>query len=196
MCSELEVEDYFLRKLRETAINPTQSVLLLSRNLKGYVPDGHQTGIACGKYPAGVNQFTQVKVIHSGSVQYRRPEFRDDQQGAATVNAFQRQVTRAYIANLKEKDREHFGTAKTARGPLESVFRRMDFKPLVFRTFGEMSSNVKDVVNMAVEYGVEHLGRTMAGSHDGGWSQNCPAEEVQDTIVYGSLEGLRQFDPR
>jgi hypothetical protein len=35
-----EVED-FLRKLRETAINLALSVPLLSRNLKGYVPDGH-----------------------------------------------------------------------------------------------------------------------------------------------------------
>ncbi len=30
----------------------------------------------------------------------------------------------------------------------------MDFNPLVSGTFGEMSSNVKEVVNMAVEYGV------------------------------------------
>ncbi len=55
MFSDTEVEDYFLRKLREMAINQAGSVPLLSRNLKGYVPDGHQTGIACGQYPAGVN---------------------------------------------------------------------------------------------------------------------------------------------
>ncbi len=61
---------------------------ILSKNLKGYVLDRHQTGIACGKYPAGVNQFTEVKVIHSGTVQYRRPESRDNQHGAAAVNAF------------------------------------------------------------------------------------------------------------
>ena len=78
MCNDMEVEDYFLRKLRETAINPAHFVLLLSKNLKGYVPDGHQTGVACGKYPAGVNQFAEVKVIHNGAVQYRRPEVRDD----------------------------------------------------------------------------------------------------------------------
>jgi hypothetical protein len=62
---------------------------------------------------------------------------------------------------MREKDREYFGTAETSRGPLENVFRRLDFKPLVFGTFGEMSSNVKEMVNMAVEYGLEHLGRTM-----------------------------------
>jgi len=49
MVSDMEVKDYFLRKLRETGISPTLSLPLLSRNLKGYVPDGHQTGISCGK---------------------------------------------------------------------------------------------------------------------------------------------------
>jgi hypothetical protein len=65
---------------------------------------------------------------------------------------------------MKEKDRHHFGTAETARGPLEGMFRRLDFKLLVFGIFGEMISNVKEVVNMAVEYGVEHLGRAMAAT--------------------------------
>ena len=88
MCSDIEMEDYFLRRLKETAINPEQYVPLLSRNLKGYVPDGQHTRIACGKYPAGVNKFTEVKVIHSGAVQYRRPKVRDYQQGAAAVNTF------------------------------------------------------------------------------------------------------------
>ena len=65
---------------------------------------------------------------------------------------------------MKEKDRDHFGKAKTARGPLENLFKRLDFKPLVFGTFGEMSSNVKEVVDRAVEYGVDHIGRTMAAT--------------------------------
>ena len=65
---------------------------------------------------------------------------------------------------MRDKDRQYFGTAETTRGPLESLFRRLDFKPLVFGTFGEMSTNVKEVVNMAVEYGVEHLGRSMAAT--------------------------------
>ena len=69
---------------------------------------------------------------------------------------------------MKEKDREHFGTAEIARGPMESVFRRLDIMPLVFGTFGEMSSNVKEVVNMAVEYRVEHLDRTMAAMMEDG----------------------------
>jgi hypothetical protein len=45
-----------MRKLRETAMNPAKCVPLLSnKHLKEHVPDGHQTGIANGKYPAGVN---------------------------------------------------------------------------------------------------------------------------------------------
>jgi len=40
----------------------------------------------------------------------------------------------------------------------------LDSKPRVFGTFDETSTNVKVVVDMAVEYGVEHLGRTMATS--------------------------------
>ncbi len=43
MTSDLEVEDYFLRKLKETAVNQGQNMPLLSRNLKGYVPDGRHT---------------------------------------------------------------------------------------------------------------------------------------------------------
>ena len=37
----------------------------------------------------------------------------------------------------------------------------MDFKPLVFGTFAEASTNVGKIVELIVEYGVEHLGRTM-----------------------------------
>jgi len=55
MTSDMEVEDYFLRKVREMAISPIKIVPLLSKNLRGYVLDGHQTEIANGKYPAGVN---------------------------------------------------------------------------------------------------------------------------------------------
>ena len=69
-----------------------------------------------------------------------RLDVRVDQQRAAAVNAFQRQVRGTYITNMKEKDRQYFGKAETARGPLENMFRRLDFKPLVFSTFGEMSS--------------------------------------------------------
>jgi hypothetical protein len=41
---------------------------LLNKHLKGYVPDGRKTRIANSKHPAGVDQFTEVKVIHGGTV--------------------------------------------------------------------------------------------------------------------------------
>ncbi len=47
---------------------------------------------------------------------------------------------------------------------MESLFRQMDFRPLVFGTFSECSTDVKEVLGMAVEYGVEHLVRTMAAT--------------------------------
>jgi hypothetical protein len=133
----MEVEDYFMRKVREMAINPVQTVRLLGSNLKGNVPDGRQTEIANGKYHAGANQFTEIKVIHSETVQYNMTNVKDDPQGSAAVDKFQGKVKGAYITNLKEKDREHFGTSGGNRGPLESLFRQVDFRPLVFGTFGE-----------------------------------------------------------
>ncbi len=74
------------------------------------------------------------------------------------VNKFQRQVRGLYIANMKKKNKLHFGTEETARGPLENLIKQVEFKPLVFGTFAEMSSNVMEVIDMAVEYGAEHLG--------------------------------------
>jgi hypothetical protein len=50
------------------------------------------------------------------------------------------------------------------KGPLEEIFGHIIFKLLVFGTFGEMISNEVALVETAVEYGVEHLGRTMAAT--------------------------------
>jgi hypothetical protein len=154
----------FMRRLQESAIIPDNSVPLLSKHLRGYVPDGRQTGIACGKYPAGVDQYTEVKVIHSGTIQYDRPDVRNNPGGSAAVNKFQGQVRGTYLANLHKKDKLHFATAEGSVGPLEAIFRQLDFKPLVFGTFAEISSNVRDFIDTAVEYGVEHLGRTIAAT--------------------------------
>ncbi len=65
MVNNMEVEDLVLRKLKESAITPDDYVALLNKHLKGYVPDWRQTRIACGKHPAGVDQFTEVKIIHN-----------------------------------------------------------------------------------------------------------------------------------
>ena len=68
MESQLEIEDYFISKVREMAIAPENTVPILNKNLMGYIPDGRQLGIACGKLPEGIDQFTEVKVIHNGTV--------------------------------------------------------------------------------------------------------------------------------
>ena len=43
MYIDMEVESYFINKLMDMAKNPDQQVPILSKNLRGYVPDGHQT---------------------------------------------------------------------------------------------------------------------------------------------------------
>ncbi len=72
---------------------------------------------------AGVNQFTQVKVVYSGTVQYIKTNVRDNPQGSTAVNQFQGRARGTYIANLKVKDQEHFGTREESKGPLENLFR-------------------------------------------------------------------------
>jgi hypothetical protein len=54
---------------------------------------------------------------------------------------FQGQVRRTNVVNLHKKDKIHFGTAEGATGPLEAIFRLLDFKPLVFGTFAESITN-------------------------------------------------------
>ena len=66
------------------------------------------------------------------------------------------------MVNIKRKDKFHFRTEEGARGPLETIFKHIVFKPLVFGTFGETRSNVRELVEIAVEYGAEHLGRNIA----------------------------------
>ena len=97
MKSDMEVEDYFIRRLRQSAVQPTNQVPLLNKQLKGYVPDGMQTRIASVRHPAGVDQFTEVKVIHIGSVQYNKVDVRDDLAEAAAVNMFQSPIRGQYI---------------------------------------------------------------------------------------------------
>ena len=96
MVSSMEVEDLFLRKLQESAIMPYEFVPLLIKHLKGYVPDGRQTGIACGKYQARVDQFTEVKIIHNGTIQHMRPNVTNNHGGSTAINMFQGHVRRTY----------------------------------------------------------------------------------------------------
>jgi hypothetical protein len=161
MVSPIEIEDYFIRKLQGMAVTPNDTVPILSKHLGGYVTDGRQLGIANNKFPGGIDQFTEVKVIHIGTIHYRRPCVQNEQRGSACVNKFQGQVRKSYLVNLKRKDLVHFGTPEGSKGSLETIFRQIVFKPMVFGSFGEMSSNVVSLVETAVEYGVEHLGRNM-----------------------------------
>ena len=55
MISQIEVEDYFIRKLQGMAVTPNDIVPILSKHLRGYVPDGRQLGIANNKFPGGID---------------------------------------------------------------------------------------------------------------------------------------------
>jgi len=68
------------------------------------------------------------------------------------------------IILLHKKDKTHFGTAEGAIGPFEAISRQLDCKPLVFGTFAESSSNVREFIDTAVEYGVEPMGRKIAAT--------------------------------
>jgi hypothetical protein len=145
MNNDMEVDDYFIRMMRESATHPSDSMSLLSKQMKGYVLDRRKRSIATSRHPAGFDQFTEAKYIHNGTMKCNRPNVRDN-----------------YIAQLERKDQHLFGTGD--KGPLKSFFRHMDFKPLVFGSFGDTSTNVKQYIELAVDYGSEHLGIAMAAT--------------------------------
>ena len=68
------------------------------------------------------------------------------------------------MASLKRKGHARFGTREESKRPTESIFQLMVFKPLVFGTFGDMSSSARGLIEMVVEYGVEQLGMNMAAT--------------------------------
>jgi hypothetical protein len=86
MVSQVEVEDYLIQKLKGMAFTPNDNVSILSKHLRGYAPDGRQLGIASNKFPCEIDQFTEVKVIHNGTMHYTHPSVRDEQQGSVVVN--------------------------------------------------------------------------------------------------------------
>ena len=106
--------------------------------------------MASSKHPTGVDQFTEVKVIYRGTVQYRRPDVRDNPSGSTAVQKFKGLIRKTYLVSMHKKDGEHFATTEGTMGPLEAIFRQLDFKPLVFGTFAEISSNVKDLIETTV----------------------------------------------
>jgi hypothetical protein len=85
-------------------------------------------------------------------------------QEVDAVQYFQNLVRAQNITQLKRKNNVNFRTNPTRRGPLKNLFRQMNFKPMVFGTFGEISSNLHDFVNIVVDYGAENLGTSMTAT--------------------------------
>ena len=56
MSSDMEIEDCFMRILQDSVVSNNIYMPLLSKHLKGHVPDGIQTGIASNKFQAGSEQ--------------------------------------------------------------------------------------------------------------------------------------------
>ncbi len=76
-----------MRKLRDNALTSNQFLPLLIKHLKGYVPYDRHTCIACNKFPAGVDQFTETtfypqrySTIHETGCSGQRPQGNDIQQ--------------------------------------------------------------------------------------------------------------------
>ena len=62
------------------------------------------------------------------------------------VNKFQGQVRKMCMISRHKNDMAYFGTVEGAIGTLEAIFRQMDFKPLVFGTFPECITNVREFI--------------------------------------------------
>ena len=88
MVNNMDVEDLFLRMPHESAITSDDYLPLPSKQLKGCVSDGRQNGIACGKHPAAVDRFTEVKIIHIVTIQYNKQDVRNNHGGSTAVNKF------------------------------------------------------------------------------------------------------------
>ena len=101
------------------------------------------------------------------------------------------------MGNSHQKDHAHFATAEGAVGPLEAIFKTLDFnKPLVFGTFAEASTNVGEFMELALEYGVEHLGWTVAATSVDSVKAALRRMEIQDSTGNNGVEGIRQLGPR
>jgi hypothetical protein len=82
-------------------------------------------------------------------LRYKRLDVSDNMHGIAAANKSQGQVHMKCIAKLKTKDQTHFGTSEGTRGSLKLIFVQLDFILLVFGSFEEMGSNMKDFIDMA-----------------------------------------------
>ena len=89
---------------------------------------------------------------------------------------------------MRQKDREHFGIQEGGKGPLESIFSQSDFQGLAVGTYGEISSNVRKMVSIAVEYGYKHLGASILAS-DLDAVKNSIRRRFHTTIAMASWRG-------
>ncbi len=78
-------------------------------------------------------------------------DLRDNENGLAALNIFKRGLRTTYKSHLRRKDHAHFGTSKGVKGPLETIFKKLDFKPLVFETFKEISEGGKEVLEIELD---------------------------------------------
>ena len=190
--STLEVPDYFTHRIRagERATATSNIRPLLCKQLRHYVPDGHIEGPACERFPAGINHLWEVKTIHPKAAggAYEHHSARDNPKGGAAAQHRQKQIWKEYRDKMRQKDREHFGIQEGAKGPLESIFSRSDFQGLAFGTYGEISSNVRKMISIAVEYGYKHLGASMLAS-DLDAVKNSIRRRFHTTIAMASWRG-------
>jgi len=87
------------------------------------------------------------------------------------------------VAQLKRINNLFFGTNYVDMGPLESVFGQLDFKPMVFGTLKEMSSNVKDYIDLTEDDGAEQRGEIVKNLHYGCGTLGTRAK-VQGATIY------------
>jgi len=165
--------------------------LLTSKQHKGYVPNGRYVGIATSKHPTGVDQCIEVKVIHNRCVKYGRPEVRDNHKEIAAVQYFQSQARQQYVPHMKRKDTVHFGSSSYIMGPLESLFRQLDFKPMFFCKRAPMSR-----ILLTCQWIMERStwGIPWQPQH---WIQYVKLLSADTRrIIHGFVEGVREFNAR
>ena len=108
--------------------------------------------------------------------------------GGAAAQRRQKQIWKEYRDKMRQKDREHFGIQEGGKGPLESIFSQSDFQGLAVGTYGEISSNVRKMVSIAVEYGYKHPGASILAS-DLDAVKNSIRRRFHTTIAMASWRG-------
>ena len=175
-----------MRKLQESAVSNNGFLPLLSKHHKGYAPDGRQISIACSKFPASIDQCTKTKVIHNGTVHYRRPSVRDNNPRAAAVSKFQGHVRNKYVKQLHLKDTTHFGTAEGARRPLEVLITRLQTYVFLYFSRNELERERLRRYGGGVPSGTPwHL----LGRLDSGRASSSVEEALHGSTVDGGMEG-------